>query len=132
MKVALPSTENLFTKDLLQGSQGVSRDAGSNQTAEYFMTNFRMGKTLGVGSFGKVCDTLMFSHSLFLPALISPLKHRERKVMHSLSVDVMLQVKIAEHVLTGHKVAIKILHRKKIKAMDMEEKGEKQYIPHSV
>ena len=35
----------------------------------------------------------------------------------------LLQVKIAEHVLTGHKVAIKILHRKKIKAMDMEEKG---------
>jgi hypothetical protein len=26
-------------------------------------------------------------------------------------------------VLTGHKVAIKILNRKKIKAMDMDEKG---------
>jgi hypothetical protein len=34
-----------------------------------------------------------------------------------------LQVKVAEHVLTGHKVAIKILNRKKIQAMDMEEKG---------
>lgn len=33
------------------------------------------------------------------------------------------QVKVAEHVLTGHKVAIKILNRKKIQAMDMEEKG---------
>lgn len=33
------------------------------------------------------------------------------------------QVKVAEHVLTGHKVAIKILNRKKIKQMDMEEKG---------
>jgi hypothetical protein len=31
-------------------------------------------------------------------------------------------VKLAEHILTGHKVAIKILNRKKIKAMDMEEK----------
>ena len=40
-----------------------------------------MGKTLGIGSFGKV--------------------------------------KVAEHVLTGHKVAIKILNRKKIKAIDM-------------
>jgi hypothetical protein len=30
---------------------------------------------------------------------------------------------MAEHALTGHKVAIKILNRKKIKAMDMEEKG---------
>ena len=43
-----------------------------------------MGKTLGIGSFGKV--------------------------------------KVAEHILTGHKVAIKILNRKKIKAIDMEEK----------
>jgi hypothetical protein len=34
-----------------------------------------------------------------------------------------LQVKVAEHILTGHKVAIKILNRKKIKQMDMEEKG---------
>ena len=33
------------------------------------------------------------------------------------------QVKVAEHVLTGHKVAIKILNRKKIQAMDMEETG---------
>ena len=31
---------------------------------------------------------------------------------------------MAEHILTGHKVAIKILNRKKIKQMDMEEKGE--------
>ena len=43
-----------------------------------------MGKTLGIGSFGKV--------------------------------------KVAEHILTGHKVAIKILNRKKIKAIDMEER----------
>jgi hypothetical protein len=34
-----------------------------------------------------------------------------------------LQVKVAEHILTGHKVAIKILNRRKISAMDMEEKG---------
>lgn len=34
-----------------------------------------------------------------------------------------LQVKVAEHKPTGHKVAIKILNRKKIKQMDMEEKG---------
>lgn len=43
------------------------------------------GKTLGIGSFGKV--------------------------------------KVAEHALTGHKVAVKILNRQKIKNMDMEEKG---------
>lgn len=34
-----------------------------------------------------------------------------------------VQVKVAEHILTGHKVAIKILNRRKISAMDMEEKG---------
>ena len=33
---------------------------------------------------------------------------------------------MAEHALTGHKVAIKILNRKKIKAMDMDEKGAAQ------
>ena len=33
---------------------------------------------------------------------------------------------MAEHALTGHKVAIKILNRKKIKAMDMDEKGTAQ------
>eukprot|EP00798_Chlamydomonas_sp_ICE-L_P002735 gene2735-12607_t len=55
------------------------------QSAEFFLSNYRLGKTLGVGSFGKV--------------------------------------KVAEHVMTGHKVAIKILNRKKIAAMDMDEKG---------
>ena len=60
---------------------------GSNRggTSEVFLPNYKLGKTLGIGSFGKV--------------------------------------KIAEHVLTGHKVAIKILNRRKIKNMEMEEKG---------
>ncbi|KAH7852149.1 hypothetical protein Vadar_021167 [Vaccinium darrowii] len=42
-----------------------------------------------------------------------------RKWMHPL-------VKIAEHALTGHKVAIKILNRRKIKNMDMEEKVRRE------
>lgn len=49
-----------------------------------YLRNYRVGKTLGHGSFGKV--------------------------------------KIAEHLLTGHKVAIKILNRRKMKTPDMEEK----------
>ncbi|XP_052155621.1 serine/threonine protein kinase OSK1 [Oryza glaberrima] len=49
---------------------------------------YRIGKTLGIGSFGKV--------------------------------------KIAEHILTGHKVAIKILNRRKIKSMEMEEKVKRE------
>ncbi|KAI8466197.1 MAG: kinase-like domain-containing protein [Monoraphidium minutum] len=35
-------------------------------------------------------------------------------------------VKVAEHILTGHKVAIKILNRRKIQAMDMEEKVRRE------
>lgn len=58
--------------------EGAGRDANP-------LGGYRIGKTLGIGSFGKV--------------------------------------KIAEHILTGHKVAIKILNRKKIRSMDMEEKG---------
>ena len=54
-------------------------------SVDMFLPNYKLGKTLGIGSFGKV--------------------------------------KIAEHVLTGHKVAIKILNRRKIKNMEMEEKG---------
>mmetsp|Transcript_6363 Transcript_6363/g.12098 ORF Transcript_6363/g.12098 Transcript_6363/m.12098 type:complete len:496 (+) Transcript_6363:583-2070(+) len=59
-----------------------------SSSTEFFLPNYRMGKTLGIGSFGKV--------------------------------------KVAEHVLTGHKVAIKILNRRKIKAMDMEEKVRRE------
>lgn len=54
-------------------------------SADVILQNYKLGKTLGIGSFGKV--------------------------------------KIAEHLLTGHKVAIKILNRRKIKSMEMEEKG---------
>lgn len=52
---------------------------------DMYLQNYKLGKTLGIGSFGKV--------------------------------------KIAEHALTGHKVAIKVLNRRTIKNMEMEEKG---------
>lgn len=57
-------------------------------TFEMYLPNYKLGKTLGIGSFGKV--------------------------------------KIAEHALTGHKVAIKILNRRKIRNMDMEEKVRRE------
>lgn len=56
-----------------------------SRSVDSFLRNYKLGKTLWIGSFGKV--------------------------------------KIADHALTGHKVAVKILNRKKIKNMDMEEKG---------
>lgn len=64
----------------MDGSTGL----GGNDL-DVFLRNYKLGKTLGIGSFGKV--------------------------------------KIAEHILTGHKVAVKILNRRKIKNMEMEEKG---------
>lgn len=60
-------------------------NSGKVGAGDFILPNYKLGKTLGIGSFGKV--------------------------------------KIAEHVLTGHKVAIKILNRRKVKTMDMEEKG---------
>lgn len=66
---------------------GSSAQGGGN--VDSFLRNYKLGKTLGIGSFGKV--------------------------------------KIAEHALTGHKVAVKILNRRKIKNMEMEEKGTAIY-----
>ncbi|KAL6994185.1 SNF1-related protein kinase catalytic subunit alpha kin10 [Sarracenia purpurea var. burkii] len=59
-----------------------------SSSVDTFLRNYKLGKTLGIGSFGKV--------------------------------------KIAEHALTGHKVAIKILNRRKIKNMEMEEKVRRE------
>ncbi|CAH2044958.1 unnamed protein product [Thlaspi arvense] len=79
-------TELLRNQFLLHLAQEM--DHSSNRFGngvESILPNYKLGKTLGIGSFGKV--------------------------------------KIAEHVVTGHKVAIKILNRRKIKNMEMEEKG---------
>uniref|UniRef100_A0A1D1Y355 non-specific serine/threonine protein kinase n=1 Tax=Anthurium amnicola TaxID=1678845 RepID=A0A1D1Y355_9ARAE len=67
----------------MEGSTGKG-GAGADTISTYY----RFGKTLGIGSFGKV--------------------------------------KIAEHARTGHKVAIKILNRRKIKNMEMEEKVRRE------
>lgn len=61
------------------------RTDGLEPSIDLLLENYVLGRTLGVGSFGKV--------------------------------------KVAEHKLTGQKVAVKILNRKKIQSMDMEEKG---------
>lgn len=62
-----------------------NRGGGSIET---LVRNYKLGKTLGHGSFGKV--------------------------------------KIAEHVLTGYKVAVKILNRRKLKNPEMEEKVRRE------
>ena len=50
--------------------------------------HYRLGKNLGIGSFGKV--------------------------------------RLAEHQLTGHKVAVKILNRARIRQLDMDEKARQR------
>uniref|UniRef100_A0A5B6ZB81 non-specific serine/threonine protein kinase n=1 Tax=Davidia involucrata TaxID=16924 RepID=A0A5B6ZB81_DAVIN len=65
---------------------GPTGRGGSN--ADMLLRNYKLGKTLGHGSFGKV--------------------------------------KVAEHVLTGYKVAIKILNRRKMKNREMEEKVRRE------
>ncbi|KAH7387108.1 hypothetical protein KP509_16G005800 [Ceratopteris richardii] len=68
---------------------GSMRGGGSmHGGSEYLLANYRLGKALGIGSFGKV--------------------------------------KVAEHIATGDKVAIKILSKKKIRMMDMEEKVRRE------
>lgn len=37
-----------------------------NQTAEFFLSNYRLGKTLGIGSFGKVCTSDFIYYVLVL------------------------------------------------------------------
>ncbi|XP_020108547.1 SNF1-related protein kinase catalytic subunit alpha KIN10-like isoform X2 [Ananas comosus] len=56
--------------------------------AEVLVRNYKIGKTLGIGSFGKV--------------------------------------KVAEHILTGHKVAVKVLNRRKVRSMEMEDKVKRE------
>ncbi|KAI8543303.1 hypothetical protein RHMOL_Rhmol08G0206100 [Rhododendron molle] len=68
--------------------QNMDGPTGRGPGADTPLRNYRMGKTLGHGSFGKV--------------------------------------KIAEHLPTGYKVAIKILNRRKMKSPDMEEKVRRE------
>lgn len=64
------------------------RSSGAVDNVPVQIGHYRLGKTLGIGAFGKV--------------------------------------KLGEHVITGHKVAIKILNRKKIKMLDMGEKVRRE------
>lgn len=68
---------------------GSSRGGSMHSCSELFIPGYKIGKTLGVGSFGKV--------------------------------------KLAQHELTGHKVAIKILNKRKMsRNADMEEKVRRE------
>ena len=75
---------------------------------------YRLGKTLGIGAFGKVkckfqCIIELISHFALTIFLI-----------------ICLYFKVAYHIITGQKVAIKILNKGKIKHMEMAEKVRRE------
>ena len=106
---------------------------------QFYLPNYRMGKTLGIGSFGKARRWWALgkrvgqgTHQRTQTRTTSPpgcaSLPRPRRVCAPAcdaddGVGVGAQVKMAEHALTGHKVAIKILNRQRIKAMDKDENG---------
>ena len=84
-----PQATSSRGRDSDAAAQSMSTDiSGQVHQGDSLLLSYRISRTLGFGSFGKV--------------------------------------KIGEHILTGHKVAIKILNRKKVKSMDMEEKVRRE------
>lgn len=115
--------------------------------------HYRLGKNLGIGSFGKVrrecCHSTsmwqrsaMFSRSpctsCTQPAASSLVSavYRLSACLNSKAVSGRV---VAEHQLTGHKVAVKILNRNRIRQLDMDEKVRREikilklfYHPHII
>lgn len=88
-------------------------DLGSGRMSSVVkIGHYRLGRTLGVGSFGKVKGTAAEPRIL---------QHENRAHVRLLCLCARVCV-VAEHELTGHKVAVKILNREKIKSMGMDEK----------
>jgi 5'-AMP-activated protein kinase catalytic alpha subunit len=70
------------------------------------LAQYRLGKTLGIGAFGKV----------------------KRTISLLLIIDKFLNLfnLVAHHIITGLKVAVKILNKGKIKHMEMAEKVRRE------
>ena len=106
------------------GHSSAAPSAQQQQNPDWFLSLYRAGKTIGCGSFGKVrnvvsaCGHEMRSHGRATATQadgVSIFPYVEGSHGCLLRVwrlfGCVLQVKVAEHVLTGHKVAIKILNR---------------------
>eukprot|EP00980_Cylindrotheca_fusiformis_P011914 scaffold2830_cov131-Cylindrotheca_fusiformis.AAC.35 len=74
---------------------------------------FIMGKNLGIGAFGKVRISSL--DVLRIHDFVGDIKATPEP-----------GVKLATHVVTGHKVAVKILNKAKIKQLGMEEKVQRE------
>jgi hypothetical protein len=68
-------------------------DAASAADASFYLSNYRLGKTLGVGSFGKV----RWEGAELVMTRILAWTRRTNALRSS------HQVKVAEHILTGHR-----------------------------
>ena len=97
--------------------------------------HYRLGKNLGIGSFGKVrraSALAFFSHT---PLNFSFLLTSRCAAV----VSRCCHLTVAEHQLTGHKVAVKILNRSRIRQLEMDEKVRREikilklfYHPHII
>ncbi len=88
---------------------------------------YRLGKTLGFGTFGKVKGTPLVPevapHSFFFFLSF----YRNIFDFYLMLLSFVLAITVAEHEVTGHKVAVKILNRTKIKAYPrMDEKIQRE------
>ena len=87
--------------------------------------HYRLGKTLGIGSFGKVKRVLQAQVKSILAFLsLKRNAHCFPCILFFFGVSFIYPV--AEHDITGHKVAIKILNRNKIRSLDMSEKVRRE------
>lgn len=68
--------------------------------------HYTLGQTLGVGTFGKVKSMYIYYLYIIRNEIIPCFFH-------------VILFAVGEHVLTKHKVAVKILNRQKIKSLDV-------------
>ena len=78
---------------------------------------YRLEKTLGIGAFGKVKSKQEVFH-----AIIALLCRLYLIRVYSDTIHFLSYIAVAHHIITGQKVAVKILNKGKIKHMEMAEK----------
>ena len=97
--------------------------------------HYRLGKNLGIGSFGKVRRASALAFFSLTPLNFSFLLTSRCAAV----VSRCCHLTVAEHQLTGHKVAVKILNRSRIRQLEMDEKVRREikilklfYHPHII